>query len=130
MQVIFLISEIFFILLFFRNFNFTATVQADNLLLFNATAKQNPQIFATAYGSGTATIQGTEQLINFDINMMSNPGTAISLNFMEGGKASEYDFISFVKKDTTRFETGENTAEKEKKQKERNEAIYSLPTLK
>ena len=111
---------------FFRNFNFTATVQADNMLLFNATAKQNPQIFGTAYGSGTATIQGTEQLINFDINMMSNPGTAISLNFMEGGKASEYDFISFVKKDTTIFESGENTAEKEKKQNTSSGAEYRM----
>jgi hypothetical protein len=87
------------------------------MLLYNATPRQNPQISGTAYGSGSATIQGNEQLINFDINMRSNPGTSIALNFMEGSKAMEYDFINFVEKDTITTDSKGSSLSSEKKQK-------------
>lgn len=114
---------------FFRDFNFKATVQADNMLLYNATPRQNPQISGTAYGSGSATIQGNEQLINFDINMRSNPGTSIALNFMEGSKAMEYDFINFVEKDTIATDSKGSSLSSEKKQNSSGGAEYRMNFL-
>lgn len=82
----------------FKNISFNANIQASNLLVYNATEKQNPQIFGTVYGSGTTSIRGNEKLINFDINLRSNPRSNLTLNFMDGSSAAEYDFIKFVDK--------------------------------
>lgn len=83
---------------YFQNINFDATIQASNLLVYNATEKLNPQIYGTVYGSGTTTIRGNEKLINFDINLRSAPRSNITLNFMDGSSATEYDFITFIDK--------------------------------
>lgn len=80
----------------FKDVNFNANLQASNLLVYNATEKLNPMIYGTVYGSGTTNIYGNEKLINFDVNLRSNPKTAVTLNFMEGSKAAEYDFITFI----------------------------------
>lgn len=82
----------------FRDFDFLVDVRANNMLMFDASQKHNPLIYGTVFGSGTASIKGNEQLINFDINMRSEPKTSVYLNFMNNSKAAEYDFISFVDK--------------------------------
>ena len=68
------------------------------MLVFDAPQKQNPLIFGTVFGTGTASIKGNGQLINFDINMRSDPKTSVKLDFMNNSSAAEYDFITFVNK--------------------------------
>ncbi len=68
------------------------------MLVFDAPQKQNPLIFGTVFGTGTASIKGNGQLINFDINMRSDPKTSVKLDFMNNSSAAEYDFITFVDK--------------------------------
>ncbi len=81
---------------YFEDFNFSVGIQADHFLVFDATERQNPLFYGSAFGTGSATIRGTEQLVNIDVSMKSNPNTKITLNFMEEDDISEYDFINFV----------------------------------
>ncbi len=82
----------------FHDFDFLVDVKANRMLMYDAPEKQNPLIFGTVFGSGSARIKGNGNLVDFDINMRSEPKTSIYLNFMNNNKAEEYDFITFVDK--------------------------------
>lgn len=82
----------------FHDFDFLVNVKANRMLMYDAPEKQNPLIFGTVFGSGTARIKGNGNLVDFDINMRSEPKTAIYLNFMNNTKAEDYDFITFIDK--------------------------------
>lgn len=82
----------------FKDVSFDVNVKTNNMLVFNATRKQNPLIYGTVFGSGSASIKGNDKLINFDINMRNDPKTAITLDFINNTTAAEYDFITFVDK--------------------------------
>lgn len=82
-----------------QDFNFYAALQTENLLIYDAKEKQNPSIYGTVFGTGSAVIKGTEKLINIDVSMRSNENTKVNLNFMETEDISEYDFINFVTKE-------------------------------
>lgn len=82
----------------FKDVSFDMEVQTHNMLVFDATKKQNPLIYGTVFGTGTASVKGNSRLINFDINMQSNPKTSVKLDFMNNSSAAEYDFITFVDK--------------------------------
>src|SRR5699024_4870009 len=82
----------------FKDVSFDVGVQTNNMLVFDAPQKQNTLIFGTVFGTGTASIKGNGQLINFDINMRSDPKTSVKLDFMNNSSAAEYDFITFVNK--------------------------------
>jgi hypothetical protein len=82
----------------FRDFEFSVDIQSGNMLVYNAPEEQNPMISGTVFGSGRYRIQGNEKLILFDINMRSEPKTAVAFNFMGSNTtASTYDFITFQK---------------------------------
>lgn len=80
----------------FKNMTFQTNIAATDMLVYNATEAQNPLIYGQVYASGTTSIKGNGRLIDFNINLRNSPNTAITLNFMDGSKASEYDFITFV----------------------------------
>jgi hypothetical protein len=80
----------------FRSFEFDVDLQAANMQVYNATERQSPLIFGTVFSSGTSRIRGNQQLIQFDINMRSEPQTAVTFNFMGSSTAAAYDFITFV----------------------------------
>ncbi len=82
----------------FHDFDFQVNVNANKMLMYDVPEKQNPMIYGTVYGSGTATIAGNEKLIDFDINMQSEPKTSVYLDFMNNNSVTDYDFISFVDK--------------------------------
>jgi hypothetical protein len=80
----------------FSDFRFTAHLSYENFLAFNATARTNPLFYGTTFGTGTATIRGTEELILIDVSLQNNEKTAITLNLMEQPDIADYDFINFV----------------------------------
>lgn len=82
----------------FKEISFNTSIQASNLLVYDVSKTQNPQISGVVYGTGTTTITGNTNVIDFDVNLRSNPKTNITLDFMGGGKASSFDFITFVSK--------------------------------
>lgn len=84
----------------FKDYNFQASVQANNLLMYDKKERDSPMIYGSVFGSGTATIQGNENLIDFDINMQSEPKTAVTLNFMTSSASDQYDFITFINRDS------------------------------
>ncbi len=90
----------------FEDFNFSADLLYDNFLLFDATKKQNPYFYGTVYGSGSASIKGTESMVNIDVSMQNTNNTKISLNFMEESDVADYDFINFITAKTDTAEAG------------------------
>jgi len=82
----------------FKNFTYSIFIRASNLLVFNATQKQNPMFFGPVYGTGTGTLRGDLDKINIDVNMRSDAGSKLSLSFFESVSAASHDFITFVEK--------------------------------
>ena len=80
----------------FQNFYFSAAVSYSDFMVFNATKSLNPMFYGTAYGNGTASIYGTEDVINIDVTAQNTENTQITLNFMEEPDIVDYDFIRFV----------------------------------
>jgi hypothetical protein len=69
-----------------------------NMLVYNASERQNPTLHGKVFASGKVKMQGNESLIDFDISLISAPGTSVGLNFMGGSSATSYNFISFINK--------------------------------
>lgn len=82
----------------FKNMKFQTSISVSDMLVFNATEAQNPLIYGQVFASGTTSIKGNSRLIDFNINLRSEPNTSIVLNFMDGSKATDYDFITFIDK--------------------------------
>ncbi|MDR1337135.1 MAG: translocation/assembly module TamB domain-containing protein [Tannerella sp.] len=80
---------------YLKDFTFRADVRAQNLLIYDAPERINPQIYGMLYGSGNAQISGNEQLVTVDATLQSNPKTNLEFNFMNTSTAGEYDFIRF-----------------------------------
>jgi len=80
----------------FQNFYFSATVAYSNFMIFNATKTLNPMFYGTAFGNGTASLYGTQDVINIDVTAQNTANTQMTLNFMEESDIENYDFIRFV----------------------------------
>jgi len=80
----------------FSDFRFDADVTFDDLLVFNATEDKNPAFYGQAFGSGSAHLDGTENLINITVAMNNTANTSMTLNFMEEQDVADFDFIHFV----------------------------------
>ena len=85
----------------FDDFSFSAIVSYSNFMVYNATKSLNPMFYGTAFGNGTASIYGTEKLVNIDATIQNTANTSMTFNFMEEADVEDYDFIRFVSaKDT------------------------------
>ena len=93
----------------FQDFYFYSTVSYSNFLVFNATKLSNSAFYGTAFGNGTATLYGTEDVINIDVTVQNTENTRMALNFMEEADVEDYNFIRFVS-------VKKSTADLEKKQ--------------
>lgn len=102
----------------FKNMNFQTNITASNMLVYNATENLNPLIYGKVYASGTTSIKGNSRLIDFNINLRNSPNTAITLNFMDGSKATDYDFITFVNKKQSHTEKNDSIPSMENKKEE------------
>lgn len=80
----------------FDDFQYSAYLDFTDFFVFNATEKDNPQIFGRAFATGNADLSGTEDVVNINVRMRNTKNTAISFNFMEESDILEYDFIHFV----------------------------------
>ncbi|GHV50931.1 DUF490 domain-containing protein [Bacteroidia bacterium] len=95
---------------FLHDLEFDASItDMAGILAYNASERQNPMLYGKAFASGTVNIQGNEKLINFDVNLHSEPKTLLGLNFMGNPTASTHKFITFAnehKPGTPAGETG------------------------
>jgi hypothetical protein len=97
----------------FKELDFLVDIAADNMLVYDATQRHNPLIYGAVFGSGEARITGNEQIVNLDINMANAPKTTVSLDFMSNSSAEEYNFITFVTKDSLLSHPNAGSATKE-----------------
>jgi hypothetical protein len=84
----------------FADLDYQVDISAHNMLVYDAPQKHNPLIYGTVFGSGEARITGNEKIVNLDVNIANTPKTAVSLDFMSNSSAEEYNFITFVNKDS------------------------------
>ena len=88
----------------FRKFKFDATVNCNNLLVYNATPDQIPLISGEIFGTGTVHLQGGEdEPTNINVNMTSNRNTNVRLNFMDVQEFSESNFITYSQNKNLNF---------------------------
>ena len=80
----------------FQTFKFSANIAYSNFLIYNSTKTLNPMFYGTAFGNGTASLYGTQDLINIDVTAQNIANTQMTLNFMEESDIEDYDFIRFV----------------------------------
>jgi hypothetical protein len=92
----------------FDDFRFSANIVFNDFIVFNATRNLNPLFYGTVYGSGTANLSGTEDVVNIDVSMQNTENTQITMDFMEEADIAEYDFIRFAPAKKDSVPTGEN----------------------
>ncbi|MDR1200167.1 MAG: translocation/assembly module TamB [Tannerellaceae bacterium] len=93
----------------FKELDFLVDISTRNMLVYDATQKHNPLIYGTVFGNGEARITGNEKIVNLDINMSNAPKTSVSLDFMSNSSAEEYNFITFVNKDSILHNSPDST---------------------
>jgi hypothetical protein len=83
----------------FEDFQFSADISYEDFLIFNATAQTNSAFYGPVFGTGTATLKGTEDLVFIDVSLNNNENTLLTLNFMKETDVADYNFINFIKKE-------------------------------
>ena len=83
---------------YFSNFMYYVDLKGTNFMLYNATEKLNPLFYGTVYGTGFGVIKGDEKSIDINVNMQTQKGTSVHMNFMQE-VASEYSFITYKTKE-------------------------------
>jgi hypothetical protein len=80
----------------FDDFEFSASLAYENFLIYNADYLSNPVFYGRVFGTGNATIRGTEDLVFIDVSMNNTANSQIMLNFMEEADIMDFNFINFV----------------------------------
>ena len=94
----------------FDDLKYDLNIKADKMLVYDITERVNPEMYGTAFVSGTAKIEGTEENIYIDGSLRSEAGTSLGFNFSENTTVKDYDFITFTEKsaDESSNETNNN----------------------
>jgi hypothetical protein len=86
---------------FLHDIEFDAEISdIDHMLVYNATERQNPNLYGRVFASGGVALRGNEDIINFDVRLRNDPRTTIGINFMDKPGVTAYDFITFVDRST------------------------------
>ena len=83
---------------FFQHLRFDVNIAGQNVLAMNTHAEDNDYFFGKAYANGTVHIFGDEKEANIIVNAVSQPNTKCYIQMGGASKASDNNFISFVKK--------------------------------
>jgi len=76
-------------------------IEADNFMVLNTTAKDNPLYYGIAYGTGSFRFHGPTNDMDINIEARTNEGTIINIPLNAAGTITDQDFITFVGKDST-----------------------------
>ncbi|TCK83264.1 uncharacterized protein DUF490 [Albibacterium bauzanense] len=76
-------------------------IEAEEFMVLNTTAKDNPLYYGLAYGTGSFSFQGPTDNMNIRIEAQTNSGTVINIPLNAAGTITDRDFITFVVKDSS-----------------------------
>lgn len=79
---------------FFNDITYHIAIDSQNLLVFNASEKQNPTMYGRVFASGNGTIYGDEQEVHLDMRLQTEAHSSLRLNFMNE-IANSYSFITY-----------------------------------
>ena len=81
----------------FRDAKFKFTLHdADHLLCYDTTQKNNDVWYGTIYGSGSASLDGGPGVVSINVRMESEENSKFTFVLTNTQAASEYNFITFV----------------------------------
>src|SRR5690606_38402189 len=84
-------------------------IKADNFMVLNTTARDNPLYYGLAYGTGDFSFHGPTDNMNINIQARTNDGTTINIPLNAAGVVSDRDFITFVAADSSLTEQKQNS---------------------
>lgn len=76
-------------------------ITANNFMVLNTTAKDNPLYYGIAYGTGSFRFNGPTDDMDIQIVASTNRGTVINIPLNAPGEITDQDFITFVSADST-----------------------------
>ena len=88
----------------FKDISYYIDLNADKLLLYNVSEKQNPILSGRVFGSGKGSISGDENVVDINIGMRTEDNTFVRMNFMEES-SYDYNFIEYKTKEQPATDT-------------------------
>ena len=79
-------------------FSFAIT-QAEKLLCYDTSERDNPVWYGTVYGNGAAFVTGEPGVVDIKVNMETAPRSRFTFVLSDAEEASEYSFITFHDRD-------------------------------
>jgi len=80
----------------FKNFKYAVNITSNHILALNTKETDNDMYYGRAYAAGNVNISGTQEVINFNLNLRSRPGTNVTIPIDKVSSAGSTDFITFV----------------------------------
>ncbi|MCK5824841.1 MAG: translocation/assembly module TamB domain-containing protein, partial [Ichthyobacteriaceae bacterium] len=71
-------------------------INAKKLLLLKTDEEDNPDFYGTVFASGNATLKGSTERLQFDINLRTEKGTVFSIPLSNNKTANQSSFIYFT----------------------------------
>jgi hypothetical protein len=94
-----------------RNLDINLGINIYNLLCLDTRETDNDMFFGTAYGTGTIKIKGEPTTLHFDIDAETGKNTRLSIPLSQETEVSEYNFVNFIREDSSDQKTGEKFRE-------------------
>ncbi len=82
--------------------NIDATIDARNLLALNTAFKDNRLYYGTAFATGKFSFKGPTDNMQIDIKAKTEEGTVFNIPLNSSSTASNYDFITYVSRDSSK----------------------------
>ncbi len=80
-----------------------ANIVAKNLLALNTTFKDNRLYYGTAFATGKFSFKGPTENMRIDIKARTEEGTIFNIPLNSSSTASNYDFITYVTRDSSKI---------------------------
>ena len=84
---------------YFKNLRYSIEASFTDLMALNITAKDNPDFYGSAFGSGTLRLDGTNTKTSIDISAQTSEGSKLVMPFNDVATAEHSSFIKFIDPD-------------------------------
>ncbi len=88
-------------------------ISTNNLQCLNTKETDNSMFYGTAYATGTIKIKGSPSTLKFDIDAATGKNTRIMIPLSQNLEVSEYNYITFIRTDTSSNQFNADVSETE-----------------